>query len=94
MAGSGRSGERASEGARRATGDVRAAGEQGRFSARRKRETVLRLLRGESLEAVSRELGVTAARLKAAGDGPTAPVASNDSEAGRAKNRRVELVKQ
>jgi OOP family OmpA-OmpF porin len=38
--------------------------------------------------------GVTAARLKALGDGPSAPVASNDSEDGRAKNRRVELVKQ
>ena len=34
----------------------------GRFSARRKRETVLRLLRGEDLESVSRELGVPAAR--------------------------------
>jgi outer membrane protein OmpA-like peptidoglycan-associated protein len=37
---------------------------------------------------------VVAARLSAQGDGPTAPVASNDSEDGRAKNRRVELVKQ
>lgn len=37
---------------------------------------------------------VNAARLSAQGDGPTAPVASNDAEAGRAKNRRVELVKQ
>lgn len=63
MAGRGRRGGRASEGARRATVDARAAGEKGRFSARRKREAVLRLLRGESLEAVSRELGVTAARL-------------------------------
>jgi len=35
---------------------------------------------------------MAAARLKAVGDGPTAPVASNDSEDGRAKNRRVELV--
>jgi len=34
------------------------------------------------------------ARLKAYGSGPYAPVASNDSEDGRAKNRRVELVKQ
>ena len=34
-----------------------------RMSARRKRETVLRLLRGEDLELVSRELGVTAAEL-------------------------------
>lgn len=38
--------------------------------------------------------GVSAARLKGYGVGPLAPVASNDSEAGRAKNRRVELVKQ
>ncbi|MCX6284041.1 MAG: OmpA family protein [Bacteroidetes bacterium] len=37
---------------------------------------------------------VAASRLKACGDGPTAPVASNDSEAGRSLNRRVELVKQ
>jgi outer membrane protein OmpA-like peptidoglycan-associated protein len=38
--------------------------------------------------------GVSAAQLQAVGDGPTAPVASNDSEDGRALNRRVELVKQ
>ena len=37
---------------------------------------------------------VPASRLRADGVGPLAPVASNDSEAGRAKNRRVELVKQ
>lgn len=37
---------------------------------------------------------ISATRLSAQGDGPTAPVASNDSEEGRAKNRRVELVKQ
>ena len=34
-----------------------------RMSARRKQETVLRLLRGEDLELVSRELAVTAAEL-------------------------------
>jgi predicted RNase H-like nuclease (RuvC/YqgF family) len=33
------------------------------MSARRKQETVPRLLRGEDLELVSRELGVTAAEL-------------------------------
>lgn len=36
-----------------------------RWSARRKMEAVLRLLRGESLEAVSRELRVEAHRLAA-----------------------------
>jgi len=55
----------ASEGARRATGEApegRAAG-RGRFSARRKAEAVVRLLRGEDLETLSRTLGVTAATL-------------------------------
>jgi len=37
--------------------------EVGRFSARRKTETLLRLLRGESLDSLARELGVTAATL-------------------------------
>ena len=37
---------------------------------------------------------VPASRLRADGVGPLAPVASNDTDAGRAKNRRVELVKQ
>ncbi len=37
--------------------------DRGRFSARRKAEAVLRLLRGEDLDALSRELGVTAATL-------------------------------
>jgi transposase len=39
--------------------------DRGRFSARRKTEAVLRLLRGEDLETISRELGVTAATLAA-----------------------------
>ncbi|HEU0153947.1 MAG TPA: OmpA family protein [Arenimonas sp.] len=37
--------------------------------------------------------GVADRRLKARGAGETEPVAANDSEAGRALNRRVELVK-
>jgi OOP family OmpA-OmpF porin len=36
---------------------------------------------------------IAAARLTAVGVGPVAPVATNDTEDGRAKNRRVELVK-
>src|SRR5262245_66243408 len=38
-------------------------GDRGRFSAKRKTDAVLRLLRGEDLELISRELGVTAATL-------------------------------
>jgi transposase len=53
------------EGARRATGgapEERRDG-RGRWSAKRKMAAVLRLLRGEDLETLSRELGVTAATL-------------------------------
>jgi outer membrane protein OmpA-like peptidoglycan-associated protein len=49
-------------------------------------------------EAVVRELTskyrIAAVRLKPRGVGSLAPVTSNDTEEGRAKNRRVELVKQ
>ena len=52
--------ESAAVGARRATGAATGGGGRGgRFSAGRKRETVLRLLRGEDLDSVSRELGIT-----------------------------------
>ena len=37
--------------------------EPGRFSARRKTDAILRLLRGEPLDSLARELGVTAATL-------------------------------
>ena len=46
------------------------------------------------VNALVSKFSVNAARLKAFGDGPTSPVASNDKEEGRALNRRVELVKQ
>jgi len=46
------------------------------------------------MQALIRNHGINASRLKAYGDGPYAPVTSNDTEEGRAKNRRVELVKQ
>jgi outer membrane protein OmpA-like peptidoglycan-associated protein len=38
--------------------------------------------------------GIPAARLRAFGHGPTTPVSSNATDAGRALNRRVELVQQ
>lgn len=44
-------------------------------------------------ELVSKYKG-DSSRLKALGVGPAAPVTSNDTEEGKAKNRRVELVKQ
>jgi hypothetical protein len=53
------------EGARRATGgapEERRDG-RGRWSAKRKTAAILRLLHGEDLETLSRELGVTAATL-------------------------------
>jgi len=53
----------------------------------------LSLARAQSvIAALTSKHGVAAARLKPFGAGPYAPVASNKSEDGRAKNRRVELV--
>jgi OmpA-OmpF porin, OOP family len=46
------------------------------------------------MQSLVKDHGIAAARLRAAGCGQYAPVASNDAEEGRAKNRRVELVKQ
>ncbi len=56
----------AAQGARRATGAQPSSPgdtELTRYSAQRKTEIVLRLLRGEDLDALSRELGVTAAKI-------------------------------
>lgn len=55
----------APERARRASGGdpPDAPREVGRFHSRRKMEAVLRVLRGETLDQVSRDLGVTGARL-------------------------------
>ena len=44
--------------------------------------------------ALTTKYGVASARLVAQGAGPLAPVSSNNTEDGRAKNRRVELVAQ
>lgn len=46
------------------------------------------------VQALTTRHGIAAGRLIPHGVGPVAPVASNDAEPGRAKNRRVELVKQ
>ncbi len=46
------------------------------------------------VQALVSQYHVAPARLGSFGNGPYAPVASNDSEQGRAQNRRVEIVKQ
>jgi OOP family OmpA-OmpF porin len=54
-------------------------------------------LSADRAAAVVKELigrGVASSRLKAAGVGPYCPVASNHTDDGKAKNRRVELVEQ
>lgn len=51
--------------------------------------------RAESVvQALVTQHGIAVARLKPFGNGPFAPVASNASEDGRSKNRRVEIVAQ
>ena len=49
--------------------------------------------RARSVVAALTGAGIAANRLEPRGFGPDRPVADNDAEAGRAKNRRVELVK-
>lgn len=44
--------------------------------------------------ALTTKHGIAPARLKGHGVGPLAPVATNQTEEGRAKNRRVEIVQQ
>ena len=76
-------------------------GRGGRMSRRRKRDAVLRLLRGEDLETVSRSLGVTAAALTAwrdaflaAGEASlaTRPAEGEDLESERLKARLGEML--
>ncbi len=50
--------------------------------------------RAHSVVATLISRGIAADRMKAAGFGDTRPVADNETEEGKAKNRRVELVKQ
>lgn len=51
----------------------------------------LSLRRAQSVTSYLANQGVTSSRLTPAGLGPRFPVASNESEAGRSQNRRVEL---
>jgi len=46
------------------------------------------------MHALITQYSVNADRLRSFGDGPTCPVATNETEEGKALNRRVELVKQ
>lgn len=46
------------------------------------------------VKVLTGKYGIAVSRLLACGDGPAAPVESNRTEEGRAKNRRVELVEQ
>ncbi|HET7498182.1 MAG TPA: OmpA family protein, partial [Candidatus Eisenbacteria bacterium] len=49
--------------------------------------------RAETVRAYLIRAGISARRLEAKGYGETRPIAPNDTEAGRAKNRRVELTR-
>jgi transposase len=78
-----------------------APGRGGRMSRQRKMAAVMRLLRGEDLETVSRGLGVTAATLSnwrdaflAAGEAAltTKPVSGEDLESDRFKARLGEAL--
>jgi OOP family OmpA-OmpF porin len=48
--------------------------------------------RSASVSAALREQGIAASRIEASGAGEANPLASNDTEEGRAQNRRTELV--
>ncbi len=58
------------------------------------RNRTLSLDRAKSVQAALIQTGVAADRLKAAGYGADRPIAGNTSDADRAQNRRVELVRQ
>jgi hypothetical protein len=89
------------ERAHHAGGDGPTPGHRRRRSAHRKQEAVLRLLRGEDLELLSRELGATAAELSgwreaflAAGEASlkSRPADARDAEIGRLKEKVGDLT--
>ena len=84
-----------------AGGDGSAPTLRRRMSAGRKRDAILRLLRGEDLELVSRDLAVTAAELSgwrerflAAGEASlrSRPADARDAEIGRLKEKVGDLT--
>jgi transposase len=94
-------GSGAAASAREASEDGPGLGRSGRMSRARKRDAVLRLLRGEDLELVSRALGVTAATLSgwrdtflAAGEAAlaTRPGGGEELESGRLRARLGEAL--
>jgi transposase-like protein len=89
--------------AKRAVASVATTGRGGRFCAPRKGQAVLRLLRGEDLELLSRELGVVASTLSlwreqflAAGQsslkGKTGKADERDEQISRLKKKVGELT--
>ena len=89
------------ERAQHAGGGGPTPGHRRRMSARRKQDVVLRLLRGEDLELLSRELAVTAAELSgwreaflAAGAASlkSRPADARDNEIGRLKEKVGDLT--
>ena len=81
--------------------DTVGAGRGGRMSRQRKRDAVLRLLRGEDLDMVSRSLGVTAATLSSWRDAfldggeaslATKPANDEERESDRLKARLGEML--
>lgn len=77
-------------GARSATASApSAAAEVKRWSVRRKKQVVLRLLRGESLDALSRELGVPIFRLEQWRDRALAGMDAGLKERDQAEGRRT-----
>ena len=96
-------GKKPAVGAKRAIASGAATAKGGRFSAPRKAEAVLRLLRGENLELLSRKLGVIASTLslwreqflasgQAALKGKTGKSDERDDQISRLKKKVGELT--
>jgi transposase-like protein len=88
----------APEGARRATGGAPEEWRdgRGRWSSKRKTVAILRLLRGEDLETLSRELGVMAATLShwrdQCLDGGEANLKAREADAGNEETQRLKSL--